>query len=116
MHELKNVGVEEGPASTFLSLFVQCSHASPLGHEKGNDCYACSSPSQTHERKGFSSASFPFGEVARSHARAERKKKRSVLSHLVSFATNGELDFEFRGVLIIGTRKGGGGLVSGRDL
>lgn len=46
--------------------------------------------------------SFPFGGVARSQARA-------VLSHLVSFAINGGLEIEFRGVLIIGARGGGGG-------
>ena len=136
MHELKNVvrgvansvaphlralgGMETQLVASFrlkrvpLPLFVQCSHVSTLGSETGNDCYAGSSPSQTHERKGFSSASFPFRGVARSHARAERKKI-SVLSHLVSFATNGELELEFRGKLIIETRRGGiwGGLIIG---
>ena len=67
--------------------------------------HTSSSPSQTHERKGFSCASFPFGGAARSHARAERKKKRSLTSRFV----HGELDIEFRGVLIIGARRGGGG-------
>ena len=41
-----------------------------------------------------------------------KKKKRSLTSRFV----HGELDIEFRGVLIIGARRGRGGLVSGRDL
>ena len=52
-------GMEFQPVAFFgfkrvpLHFFVQCSHASPLGDETANDCYAGSSPSQTHERKGF---------------------------------------------------------------
>ena len=36
----------------------------------------------------------------------EQNAKKSVLSHLVSFATNGGLEIEFRGVPIIGARRG----------
>ena len=134
MHELKNVvrgvansvaphlralgGMETQPVASLrlkrvpLPLFVQCSHVSTLGKGNRKRLLGRLEPVSTHERKGFSSASFPFRGVARSHARAERKKI-SVLSHLVSFATNGELELEFRGKLIIGTRRGGGGIWEG---
>ena len=131
MHELKNVvrgvansvaphlralgGMETQPVASFrlkrvpLPLFVPfCPMLSrvPTWRRNRKRLLSRLEPVSTHERKGFSSASFPFRGVARSHARAERKKK-SVLSHLVSFATNGELELGFRGKLIIGTRRGG---------
>ena len=52
-------GMEFQPVAFFgfkrvpLHFFVQCSHASPLGDETGNDSYAGSSPSQHMNAKAF---------------------------------------------------------------
>ena len=126
MHELKNVvrgvansvaphlralgGMETQPVASFrlkrvpLPLFVQCSHVSTLGNGTRNDCYAGSSPSQHMSAKALVLQAFHLGESR--EVTREQNAKKSVLSHLVSFATNGELELEFRGKLIIGTRRG----------
>ena len=68
--------VEEGPAPTFCPMLSRI-HTWQRNRKR---LLGRLEPVSTHERKDFSSASFPFRGVARSHARAERKKK--AFSHI----------------------------------
>ena len=95
--------VEEGPAPTFCPMLSRIHTWQRKPETTGTQARA---RLKHMSAKALVLQAFHLGESR--EVTREQNAKKSVLSHLVSFATNGELELGFRGKLTIGTRRGGG--------